>query len=240
MSTPRPRLQLFDDHSAYVDRFGLLLTVSVVAVITLSLVNVGGTFGDVSAEAGSALVTLFVGVMVLLALRAAGVARRWRAVGDVIVAVSLVAILLLLVIDIFSDTETEGTVSATPSPIWVLLTTIAPILVIRRIAKHRRVTVATLLGAVAAYLLIAVAFTFAYLTVDAYQDGSFFGTEEPSSGFMYYSLVTITTLGYGDLSTTSEIGRLFSTAEAVVGQVYLVTFVAMIVGLLAQARQTKP
>jgi hypothetical protein len=50
---------------------------------------------------------------------------------------------------------------------------------------------------------------------------------------MYFSLATVTTVGYGDLAPASNIARLLSTSEALVGQVYLVTFVAMLVGLAA-------
>jgi hypothetical protein len=51
---------------------------------------------------------------------------------------------------------------------------------------------------------------------------------------MYFSLSTITTVGYGDLTAITPFARLVATAEAVSGQVYLVTFVAMLVGLRAQ------
>jgi voltage-gated potassium channel Kch len=51
---------------------------------------------------------------------------------------------------------------------------------------------------------------------------------------MYFSLSTITTVGYGDLTAITPFARLIATAEAVSGQVYLVTFVAMLVGLRAQ------
>ena len=54
---------------------------------------------------------------------------------------------------------------------------------------------------------------------------------------MYFSLTSITTLGYGDLAAVSPAGRLLATTEAVIGQVYLVTFVAMIVGLIVEQRQ---
>lgn len=54
---------------------------------------------------------------------------------------------------------------------------------------------------------------------------------------MYYSLTTITTLGYGDLATTHPLGRLLSASEALIGQVYLITFVAMIVGWLVSQPQ---
>ena len=52
---------------------------------------------------------------------------------------------------------------------------------------------------------------------------------------MYFSLTTITTVGYGDLTAQGNLGRLLANSESVIGQVYLVTFVAMIVGLRAQA-----
>lgn len=82
--------------------------------------------------------------------------------------------------------------------------------------------------------MIAVAFNYAFLAADAYQP-PFFGQPEPTTSFMYYSLVTATTLGYGDPGAATNLGRLLSTSEAVIGQVFLVTFVAMLVGLLAQA-----
>jgi voltage-gated potassium channel Kch len=60
--------------------------------------------------------------------------------------------------------------------------------------------------------------------------------EESTTSFMYFSLVTVTTLGYGDLSPVTDWARLLATTEAVIGQVYLVTVVAMLVGLFAQQR----
>jgi hypothetical protein len=53
---------------------------------------------------------------------------------------------------------------------------------------------------------------------------------------MYFSLTTITTTGFGDLTAASPFGRLLAMWEAVTGQVYLVTFVAMLVGLFAANR----
>jgi hypothetical protein len=120
---------------------------------------------------------------------------------------------------------------------WTVLALIAPVVVIRRLIMHKRASGATLLGAVSAYLLIALAFNFAFLTLDDFQLQHFFGRLEPTTSYMYYSLVTITTLGYGDLAAVTPGGRLLSTIEAVIGQVYLVTFVAMIVGLMVEQRQ---
>jgi hypothetical protein len=120
---------------------------------------------------------------------------------------------------------------------WLLLGALAPVLVLRRLVKHQRASAKTLLGAVSAYLLIAMAFTFAFLVVESNTTAYVFGSQQPTTSFMYYSLVTITTLGYGDLAMSDPLGRMLSTFEAVFGQVYLVTFVAMIVGLLVAQRR---
>ena len=60
---------------------------------------------------------------------------------------------------------------------------------------------------------------------------------DSTTSFMYFSLVSITTVGYGDLAAATDLGRLLAASEALVGQVYLVTFVAMIVGLRIRQRE---
>jgi carbon starvation protein CstA len=74
---------------------------------------------------------------------------------------------------------------------------------------------------------------YVFTTVNAFQTTPFFGREEPTTSFMYFSLTTLTTVGYGDLAAVTPIARLLATSEAVIGQVYLVTFVAMLVALFA-------
>jgi hypothetical protein len=169
-------------------------------------------------------------------LRASGVARRYRIIADVLIGLGVLATSILVLVEIFTDREPGQVGASTPNLLWILLATIAPILVVRRLIQHKRASGKTLLGAVSAYLLIALAFNFAFLALDAIGE-PFFGQEEPTTSFMYFSLVTITTLGYGDLAAAEPLGRLLATIEAVIGQVYLVTFVAMIVGLMVEQRQ---
>ena len=111
---------------------------------------------------------------------------------------------------------------------------LAPVVVVRRLLHHHDVTRRTLEGAISAYLLIPVAFQFIFLTVDDLVPGGFFGSPKPPMAFMYFSLTTVTTVGYGDLAPASDVGRLLATVEALLGQVFLVTFVALLVGLLGE------
>ena len=63
---------------------------------------------------------------------------------------------------------------------------------------------------------------------------------EHSVNPLYYSFVTLTTLGYGDISPASSMARMLAAIEAVVGQVYLTVLVARLVGLhIAQATNEK-
>jgi hypothetical protein len=79
-----------------------------------------------------------------------------------------------------------------------------------------------------------VAFVFVYITVDAQLGPLFLGGSGSTTLFMYFSLSSITTLGLGDLTAASDLGRFLSVSEAVIGQVFLVTIVALVVGLMGQ------
>ncbi len=229
--------RLFDDYPGYVDRFGLLLIVTSIAVVTMSLVDLRASREGIGAEIAQIAVSVFVGATLLLALRASGVGRRFRILADILISVVILTTILVVIFTETSQSTFEGL--GNPSLVWVVLTLMTPVLVVRRLIHHDHASAKTLAGALSAYMLIALAFAFAFLAVDAASTTPFFGAEEPTTSYMYYSLVTITTLGYGDLSAVEPFGRLLSTIEAVIGQVYLVTFVAMIVGLLVGQRETR-
>jgi hypothetical protein len=57
-----------------------------------------------------------------------------------------------------------------------------------------------------------------------------------SHNLLYFSFATITTTGYGDLTAGTDVGRSLAIAEALIGQIYLVTVVAAIVGGLGRQR----
>ena len=70
---------------------------------------------------------------------------------------------------------------------------------------------------------------------------NFFASDaaESTANYLYFSFVTMTTVGYGDLSAAEGIGRAFAIALALTGQIYLVTIVALIVSNLG-ARRSEP
>lgn len=226
---------LFDNEARHLDRFGALLAVTCVAIVAQMLFDLDDATDSLSSTIGAAIVTTLVGLTLLLAERAAGVRHRWQLISDAFIAVGIAYLLLLVVLEIFAGKAAlPSYATSAPPVVVVVLAVFAPIAVVWRLVQHRRVTTATLLGGVAGFLLIANAFNFAFRAVDSVSSSPFFGAEEPTTSFMYFSIVTITTLGYGDLSPATTWARLLSTTEAIIGQVYLVTVVAMIVGLFAQ------
>jgi hypothetical protein len=230
---------LFDEHSPHLDRFGLLLLTIVASLVVLSLVDIAPGGENVKAGIGGMVIAFSVSAMLVLAVRASGVRRSWRRGADVIAAVAIVASAVVLTGDLagWRGIDPENA-TPLPSPLWVVLSLFLPVIVVRRILRHRRVAVSTLLGAVCAYLLIAFTFTFVFLTVNALEPGYFFGRAEPTTSFTYFSLASITTLGTGsDLQASSNLGQLLSVTETILGQIFLVTLVAALVGLYAANRR---
>jgi len=229
------RVPLFGGESRMLDRFGWVLLLSTVSVVGLALVDISGPEGSVTRlarELGSLVAAVTVGASLLIAMRASGVNPRRQRALDIIVGVTIVgyAITVLADITVAAGADQRNGVSGAIA----LLSVVAPVIVVLRLVQHRNVTMATMYGAIAAYLLIAVAYFYLFLAVGRSSIG-FFSTAQASTSYMYFSLTTITTVGYGDLTAVTKVGRLLATSEAVIGQVYLVTFVAFIVSLGASS-----
>jgi hypothetical protein len=95
----------------------------------------------------------------------------------------------------------------------------------------------SVLGAVCIYLLIGMLFTFVYGAVAVLDADDFFaqGTDGTPSLRLYFSFVTLATLGYGDYTASGDLGHTLAVVEALLGQLYLVTVVALVVGRLHRA-----
>ncbi len=114
----------------------------------------------------------------------------------------------------------------------------APVMILRRVWHHETVTATTLWGAIAAYLSIGIAFSLAYAVI-ADADASAF-TNLVSGGFgefNYFSFVTLTTLGYGDITPVSDLARSVIVFETVIGQGFLVVVLSRVVSLLGSGER---
>jgi len=220
----------FDDRSRGLDRFGLVLALTACSVVGLALVDINGTEYTTVQQLGALLAAAVVGLTLITALRASGLARRRQVFVDVLVLLVVVG----YVFSLLGSRTPQGQAGRGVSTILVALSVAAPVVIVMRLVRHRDITLQTILGAISAYLLIGVAYFYVYLAVGGWQ-GQFFADKQPSSTYMYFSLTTLTTVGYGDFTATTKLGRLLANSEAVIGQVYLVTFVAFIVSLGASA-----
>jgi hypothetical protein len=131
-----------------------------------------------------------------------------------------------------------------PRSLTLFLALIAPVSIviglIGEVRDDKRLTFQTVLAGISLYLLIGMAFAFAYDLIQDVSDDPFFaatfdatqGTFGNQNDFLYFSLATLTTTGYGDFTAAGELGRTFSVLEALVGQIYLVTVVALLVSNL--------
>jgi voltage-gated potassium channel len=116
-----------------------------------------------------------------------------------------------------------------------------------------RVSFNTICASLCTYLLLGVLWAMVYSTLDIAQPESFAFplTTEDATGMMrfsdeksvfpiYFSFVTMTTLGYGDIVPTSPIARMLAAMEALMGQLYLTVLVARLVGMhISQTRAEK-
>jgi Ion channel len=124
-------------------------------------------------------------------------------------------------------------------PVALLVSATLPV-TINRVVRHKRVTSETVLGALCAYILIGLLFAFLYLAIEAVGDKPFFVQPGPheQSEFVYFSFVSLTTLGFGDLSPSVGLPQALTAMEALLGSVFLVTLVARLVTLWV--RQSEP
>ncbi len=125
----------------------------------------------------------------------------------------------------------------------VLFLAFTVIIILSFIFREREVTVNVIYSSIVVYLLIAIMWAFVFSVLESIHPGSFkIGKDQIENGrslYIYYSFVTITTLGYGDITPITSMANSFSFLEAVIGQIYLVVLVARLVGMhIAQSMKS--
>ncbi len=185
--------------------------------------------GDVQRVVGTALI----GASLMLALYAAEVPSRRLGVAAAFVLTLVLGVLIA------SAAGDLATVTGLTAIAKALLVALAPAAVVTGVVRDLRatggaVTITVVAGVLCFYLLAGLFFAYLYTAIQNLGGAPFFanGDAATSSRAVYFSFTTITTVGYGDFTARTNLGHTLAVTEALLGQIYLVTVVAAIVGHL--------
>ncbi len=205
------------------DSYGLVLLLVVVTYV----VSVSVT------ETWAASVVLTVQLAtVWLILRTSRACRLVRFVADIVLGLAAVVV----VVSLFA--HRPGGQLGGIFTVCCLLYLIAPFSIVRHLMLRRAIDIETLLGSIAAYLLIGMFFAFAYKAAGEFASVPFFGSagDGSLSQDLFFSFVTMTTVGYGNLVPAGNPGQTFAVLEAVTGQLFLVVAVGKIISSMRPIR----
>lgn len=207
------------------DRFGLVLLLLLVTVF-VSIAAPDESWVSLSA-------TIALGVAVVIALLASGAAHHAIRLG---ISVTVVVVVAAAVGGSFAEGDASTGVLAAAG---LLLTGTTIGAIGRRIRMHAEVSGLTVLGALCVYVLVGLSFAFIYELMGALGPEPFFASGDAGtrSDFTYFSFITMATVGYGDLVAAGGVGRAAAVLEGILGQIYLVTAVAALIGNLGRRRQ---
>jgi hypothetical protein len=207
-------------------------------LLLLILGSLGFQLGAPDEGWARALTIVFQSVTVLACLHVSG-AHRW-----LIRAASVAIVLAVLGAGGVAIGSHEVGVEAART-ISFMLVLLAPAAIVVGIVRQARaegaITIRTMFGVLCVYLLIGQLFAFSFAVVESIGDKNFFAEikDGTPADFLYFSFATLTTTGYGDLTAAFDLGRSLAITEALIGQIYLVTVVALIVSNLSMRARSE-
>lgn len=206
-------------------RFGLVF------VFILATLIISAWLGDL--KTGRVLTGLAATGALLLSLQVSGVRPRimWIAVAVAAASVALASVAAV--------TGPHSAASVAAAALLTLLIVASPVAIVRRLVQDRTITLQTAIGALCVYLLIGLFFSSLFSLMGAVDAAPVFVQVRQPNGidYVYFSYVTLTTVGYGDLTPAGNLGKMLSVTEALIGQLYLVSVVALVVGHMGQTRR---
>jgi len=180
----------------------------------------------------SAVLVLLESATLVLAMWTSGVARADSQASIGLIVVAIIAAVTVIV--------SGGSLLVGIVGILSGLLTLATVAVISiGVLDQGEVNTQSVGGAICIYILIGLVFLFVYSAIAALGDGNLFaqGTDGTRSIRLYFSFVTLATLGYGDYTPAGDLGRTVAAVEALFGQLYLVTVIALLVSRLGARRR---
>ncbi len=208
------------------ERYGLLM-LAIFASFGFQGIASPGKWQDI-------VITALLATTLALALWAAN-ARAWVIRLAIAVAVLLV---VFSIVEAFTG-HVGGAGTRIANLLLVVLAPPAIVLgVVRMLRARQRVTVEAVFGVLCLYILIGMSFAFLYGSMDRLGHQFFTQNVQATvSNCLYYSFTTLTTVGYGDLTSATNLGHTLSNSESLFGQIYLVTVVAVLVSNLSRPQR---
>jgi Ion channel len=205
-------------------RYGLLL-LCLIVLFLVSGIAPTGPWQEV-------VLTVLAATTLVLALRAGEVSRRLDQAATVL-GTSLVIVVTVLA------AAGESNVGVARISGFLLVAIAPPAIVVgvlRGLREAGSATVRAVMGVLCIYLLLGMLASFLYGAIDRLGSEPFFtnGAPATTSNCLYFSFTTLTTVGYGDLTAASNLGHTIAVSEALLGQIYLVTVVALLVSNLGR------
>jgi len=195
----------------------------------LALVAATFVFASVAGDGGwtDSVLLMLESVTLVLALWTAGLAH-WSS-RTLIAILSVTSILALA--RLVADSQRIAGVTGLATGVLAVATIVA---IAVGVIDQDEVNAHSITGAVCIYLLLGLLFLFLYSAVALIGSGPFFaqGTDGTRALRLYFSYVTLATLGYGDYTPAGDLGHTVAVLEALVGQLYLVTVLALLVSRL--------
>jgi Ion channel len=208
-----------------LDSYGLLLMMIMVSLVVSAIPT------DGRENLMAVLRTVVLAGTFLFALHTSD-ANRWMYYSSVVLIVIAVSASVIV------DASTKS--GAAIDSLAALLLVLAGLFVIgRRFAAHPVVTGQSVLAALCVYLLVGLGYAAVYGVIGALDPAGLFGPTNLAQNNIvrvYYSFITLCTVGYGDFVPYADVTRMVAVTEALVGQVYLVTIVALLVSHVGHER----
>jgi voltage-gated potassium channel Kch len=166
-------------------------------------------------------------VLLLVALWSPGIPHKLRRIVALVTVLMFISAVALVLAE---SIETTGVMFLLLSAAQIL----AVLIILWRILQHDHVTIQTVMGGVAAYAMIGFTMAAVYRGFDLLSESPFLHGATTSGDYVYFSFVTLTTVGFGDITAATDLAKRLVVVEAFVGQVFLITLVARLVSLWGQ------
>ncbi|MAG33953.1 MAG: hypothetical protein CL908_23990 [Deltaproteobacteria bacterium] len=227
-----------DEAEGALGRHSGLLASLILLLVALPMVQyVAGGGGEARFPALLALV--------LVAAVVVNSHQRWTFIaGGVIAGASVLG-------SVYAEINDATTVRLVSDMLGLTLLGFTTLIMLNSLLQAMDVSMDTVIGGICVYLLIGLCFAVFFILLNDLEPGSFLrdgeailrsksDSSDHATALLYFSFVTLTTLGYGDTTPSGDMAQMFAVSEAVIGQLYLTILIAKLVGLYVSQRRQSP